>query len=210
MEFEVSERHGAAPSTVWTGSRAERHEVRGPSGGDRGRPVDRGAGRPGRRRRGAAHGTPRHALALNLVIGRRVAEVAVGLRSSRLPSGDPGGSGGRFLFLAPQERSTLLGTWYAVADRTATIPPPALDRGAETLLAEFNRACPGLGLSPSDDVVGRQWGRLPLKAGLERGHPATLAERPRVGWPDGRGPANLLTVEAVKYTTARAVAAGCG
>jgi glycerol-3-phosphate dehydrogenase len=151
-----------------------------------------------------APGIPGHALALNLVIGRRVADVAVGLRTSSSSEGDPGGSGGRFLFLAPQERSTLLGTWYQVADDRAD-PGPALDRGAETLLAEFNRACPGLALS-TNDVIGRQWGRLPLKAGLEPGPSATLAERPRVSWRSGPGPANLLTVEAVKYTTARAVA----
>jgi glycerol-3-phosphate dehydrogenase len=153
---------------------------------------------------GLAPGIPRHALALNLVVGRRVADVAVGLRSSTSSDGDPGGSGRRFLFLAPQERSTLLGTWYGIGD-DGKDPGPALDRGVETLLAEFNRACPGLALS-RNDVVGRQWGRLPLKAGLEAGPSATLAERPRLsGW-GGSGPANLATVEAVKYTTARAVA----
>jgi glycerol-3-phosphate dehydrogenase len=155
---------------------------------------------------GRPPGTPGHALALNLVVGRRVAEVAVGLRSSPSSDGDPGGSGGRFLFLSPQERSTLLGTWYGVADG-GDEPGPALDRGAEALLAEFNRACPGLGFS-RDDVIGRQWGRLPLKAGLEAGPSATLAERPRVSRQGGSGPDNLLTVEAVKYTTARAVAQG--
>ena len=152
----------------------------------------------------APNGAPRYALALNLVIGRRVAEVAVGLRSAGSSEPDPAGSGGRFLFLAPQERTTLLGTWYAVADPNAD-PATALDRGATSLLAEFNRLCPGMGLTERD-VVARQWGRLPLKAGLERGPSATLAERPRIGSPDGRGPANLLPVEAVKYTTARAVA----
>jgi glycerol-3-phosphate dehydrogenase len=158
------------------------------------------AGRNG----GPTAGTAGHALGLNLVIGRRVAEVAVGLRSSESAEPDPGGPGGRFLFLAPQERTTLLGTWYGVADEAAD-PGPALDRGAERLLAEFNCACPGLALS-SGDVVGRQWGRLPLKAGLETGPSATLAQRPRVGSRNRSGPANLLTVEAVKYTTARAVA----
>ena len=153
---------------------------------------------------GPPPGVPRHALAVNLVVGRRLAEVAVGLRSSAPSEGDPGGSGGRFLFLAPQERSTLLGTWYGVA-HDGEDPGPALDRGAEALLAEFNRTCPGLGLSRSD-VVGRQGGRLPLKAGLEAGPSASLAERPRLGGRQGPGPANLLTVEAVKYTTARAVA----
>jgi glycerol-3-phosphate dehydrogenase len=153
---------------------------------------------------GPAPGTPRHALGLNLVVGRRLADVAVGLRSNSSSSEDPGGSGGRFYFLAPQERSTLLGTWYGVADDRDD-PGPALDRGAEALLEEFNRACPGLGLT-RDDVIGRQWGRLPLKAGLEGGASNTLAERPRMSGRSGTRPSNLLTVEAVKYTTARAVA----
>jgi glycerol-3-phosphate dehydrogenase len=151
-----------------------------------------------------ARGAPRHALAVNLVIGRRVSEVAVGLRSSASSEAGPGGSGGRFLFLAPQERSTLLGTWYGLADDRID-PGPALDRAADALLAEFDRACPGLTLSRAD-VVGRQWGRLPLKTGLESGPSAMLAERPLVGGRNGSAPANLLTVEAVKFTTARAVA----
>lgn len=149
-------------------------------------------------------GAPPYALALNLVVGRRLASAAVGLRAAPSAEPDPGGSGGRFLFLAPQDHSTLLGTWYGVVSENED-PGPALDRGAEELLAAFGRACPGLGLSQSD-VVGRQWGRLPLKAGLEPGPAATLAERPRVGRPSSGGPANLLTVEAVKYTTARGVA----
>lgn len=147
--------------------------------------------------------TLRHALALNLVIGRRLADVAVGLRSEGSPADDPGGAGGRFLFLAPQAASTLLGTWYGVDP--GGDPAGALDRGAATLLEDFNRVCPGLGLSRAD-VVGRQWGRLPLKSGRERGPAGQLAERPRVEGPAAGGPANLLTVEAVKFTTARAVA----
>jgi glycerol-3-phosphate dehydrogenase len=160
----------------------------------------RGAGRPV----SPPPDTPGQALALNLVIGRRLGDAAVGLRCGSSSSEDPAGPGGRFLFLAPQERSTLLGTWYQVADTGD--PGPALDRGTEYLLDAFNRACPGLALGPAD-VVGRQWGRLPLKAGLERGTPFLLAERPRLSdGGRGAGPSNLLTVEAVKYTTARAVA----
>jgi glycerol-3-phosphate dehydrogenase len=146
----------------------------------------------------------RHALALNLVIGRRLSEVALGLRSTAAAEPDPAGSSGRFLFLAPQERATLLGTWYGVADDTAD-PEPALDRGTERLLSEFGRACPGLALS-SVDVVARQWGRLPLKAGFEPGPSDTLAERPRIESLRRGGPANLTTVEPVKFTTARGVA----
>ena len=99
----------------------------------------------------------------------------------------------------PQQHTTLLGTWYAVAD--GDDPGAALDRGEEFLLEAANRACPGLRLT-SGDVVGRQTGRLPLKAGIERGPAFALAERPMVRWREARGPSNLLTVEAVKYVTA--------
>jgi glycerol-3-phosphate dehydrogenase len=147
---------------------------------------------------------PRLAFGMNLVIGRRLGEAAVGLRAGSSSEQDPGGTGGRFLFLVPQVRTTLLGTWYEPAD--GDDPGPAADRGESFLLDAVNRACPGLGLTAAD-VVGRQMGRLPLKAGLERGPAFALAERPRIGGPEASGTSNLLTVEAVKYTTARAVAA---
>ncbi len=150
-------------------------------------------------------GAPRLAHGMNLVIGRRLGAAAVGLRAGSASDADPGGTGGRFLFMVPQERSTLLGTWYGIAGGEDA--GAALDRGEGYLLDAFNHACPGLGLS-REDVVGRQVGRLPLKAGLEGGPSVALAERPRVRGPDRPGVANLLTVEAVKYTTARAVAEG--
>jgi glycerol-3-phosphate dehydrogenase len=160
------------------------------------------AARTGRRASVAA-GTPGMALGMNLVLGRRLGEAAVGLRSASSSATDPGGPGARFLFTVPQGRTTLLGTWYAVAD--GDDPGTALDRGEEYLLEAANRACPGLRLT-AEDVAGRQVGRLPLKAGIERGPAFALAERPRVRWRDASGPSNLLTVEAVKYTTARGVA----
>jgi glycerol-3-phosphate dehydrogenase len=161
------------------------------------------AARAGRRPPLHADG-PRLAIGLNLVLGRRLGEAAVGLRAASSSERDPGGSGGRFLFLVPQTRTTLLGTWYEVADGDDA--GTAADRGEAYLLQAINRACPGLELTP-DDVVGRQVGRLPLKAGLERGHTFALAERPRIAGPEVAGGSNLLTVEAVKYTTARGVAA---
>jgi glycerol-3-phosphate dehydrogenase len=149
-----------------------------------------------------AAGPPRQAFGMNLILGRRFGDAAVGLRCASSSDDDPGGSGARFLFMVPQERTTLLGTWYSIADGDDPGAVPA--RGEEFLLAAANRACPGLLLTP-DDVVGRQSGRLPLKAGAERGPAFALAERPRVRR-EAAGPSNLLAVEAVKYTTARAVA----
>ena len=57
-----------------------------------------------------------HAFALNIEVGRRLAEVAAGVRAPTGAAEDPIIGGRRFLFLAPQERTTLLGTWYAPAD----------------------------------------------------------------------------------------------
>jgi glycerol-3-phosphate dehydrogenase len=52
-----------------------------------------------------------------------------------------------------------------------------------------------------------QWGWLPLKAGKERGRPDALAERPRIiDHGTTSGARNLISVEGVKYTTARRVA----
>jgi glycerol-3-phosphate dehydrogenase len=148
---------------------------------------------------------PRQALALNLAIIRPLAKVAVGVRALSDAATDPVIGGHRFLFLAPQEGSTLLGTWYAL-DRGGD-PRTTVEQGVETLLAEFNAACPELGLG-GGDVARVYWGRLPLKAGLERGRPDALAERPRVRDHVADGVRHLFSVEGVKYTTARRVAAG--
>ncbi len=148
-------------------------------------------------------GEPGQALALNIVVGRRLADTAVGIRSLTGPAADPVVGGHRFLFLAPQDGATLLGTWYAIDD--GADPRATVERGAAALLAELNAACPGLALRPGD-IARVQWGRLPLKAGREPGRPTALAERPRIRdhAPDNR---RLFSVEGVKYTTARRVAA---
>ena len=147
-------------------------------------------------------GESRHALALNLVIGRRLARAAIGVRSERPAARDPIGGGNRFLFLAPQDDTTLLGTWYGTADDSDR--EAELEQGSRMLLEDVNSACPGLGLTPAD-IVGRQWGRLPLEPGRD-GRPRGLADRPLLRGPDQVGLTNLHGIETVKYTTARAVA----
>jgi glycerol-3-phosphate dehydrogenase len=145
-----------------------------------------------------------HAFALNVEVGRRLADVAAGVRARTGAAEDPVMGGRRFLFLAPQERTTLLGTWYAPA--AGGNEAELVARGAAALLAEFRAACPALELSAAD-VVGYQWGWLPLKAGRERGRPDALADRPRVL--EHRavgGMRDMFSVEGVKFTTARGVA----
>lgn len=149
------------------------------------------------------HPVPRQALGVNLVLNRRLADVAVGVRAHSRRQEDPVGGGHRFLFSAPLGKVTLLGTWYT-AD--ATHPGAGRDRGLRALLREFNDACPGLDLSEGE-VLRCHWGWLPLKDGKERGRPEALAERPRIAdYGRALGLRNLLSMEGVKYTTARLVA----
>jgi glycerol-3-phosphate dehydrogenase len=146
----------------------------------------------------------RQAVAVNVMTARRLAEVALGVQAHSGPREDPVCGGGRFLFVVPQHRMTLLGTWYIVDDGGGV--RAACERGVSSLLREFNEACPGLELSPGD-VSRYQCGLLPLKDGMERGRATALAERPRIvnhGTRDGIR--HLLSVEGVKYTTARRVA----
>jgi glycerol-3-phosphate dehydrogenase len=142
------------------------------------------------------------AMGLNVVIGRKLADVAFGVRSGSGPRADPVCGGHRFLFCAPQGTGTVLGTWYGLDQSDPRI---TRDRGVSALVREFNDACPGLELSPGD-VVRCQWGWLPLKGGNEPGRSDALAEHPRIVDHGRQGVRHLVSVEGVKFTTARLVA----
>jgi glycerol-3-phosphate dehydrogenase len=144
------------------------------------------------------------AFALNIEVSGRLAEVAVGVRSPAGRAEDPVMGGRRFIFLVPQEATTLLGTWYVPWQ--GQDPDALVRRGAAALIEEFNAACPGLALG-EPDLVRCQWGLLPLKGGREPGRSGALAVRARVidhGF--GFGPRHMLSVEGVKFTTARGIA----
>jgi glycerol-3-phosphate dehydrogenase len=154
------------------------------------------AGTLKRRQGGVAVG---RALAVNVRISRALSSVAVGIKSLLGPAQDRVGGGRRYLFATPQQGGSLLGTWYAVQQDSAPTP----EQGAASLIEEFNAACPALALSRAE-VSGHQWGWLPLKGAAERGRPTALAERPRlIDHAERDGLRHLLSIEAVKYTTAR-------
>jgi len=139
---------------------------------------------------------------VNLRIDRVLSSVAIGAKARSGRAEDPVAGGGRYLFAVPQAGSTLLGTWYAPADERLATP----EHGAATLLQEFNGACPGLELS-AGEIYRAYWGWLPLKASVEAGRPNALADRPRIVDHARRDRIrHLLSVEPVKYTTARSVA----
>ena len=187
----------SAAVSDWTGAEVEIH----------GRAVVVAAGpwtarsSGGRRRLASARRSPSTSS-----VGRRLAETAVGMRAPSGAEEDPVVGGRRFLFLAPRRDTTLLGTWYAACRRRG-VRAELVARGAAALLA---KSAPPARRSTLDaaDVVGCQWGWLPLKAGREPGRPTALAERPRVIETTGRRWAAryLFSVEGVKFTTARRVA----
>ena len=143
----------------------------------------------------------KHALAMNVVIRRRLGEVAVGVRARSGSQEDPVCGGRRFLFCAPQGKGSVLGTWYAASAKDSE---STRAYGAKALVNEFNDACPGLELT-HPDVLDCQWGWLPLKGGKEPGRPDALAERPRITDHGAQGVRHLISVEGVKFTTARLV-----
>jgi len=152
-------------------------------------------------------GQPSGALALNVVVGRELAQIAVGVQARSSTPDDPAGDGKRFLFVHPQRAATLLGTWYGVAGTEEVAS--RCEAGARQLLQDFNAACPALGLS-SDDVVRYQAGWLPVEKRRPAGAAsARLADRPIVANHGTlNGVRHLFSVEAVKFTTARGVAEG--
>jgi glycerol-3-phosphate dehydrogenase len=149
---------------------------------------------------------PRLALALNVLISRPLATVAVGVQARSGPEQDPVFGGNRFLFAVPQDGKALLGTWYAVTQPATGHPAVTPEQGAWLLVEEFNQACPGLELS-AREILCHQSGWLPLEEPASRRGSPTLAERPRIiDFGSGGRARHLLSVEGVKYTTARSVA----
>lgn len=155
----------------------------------------------------ADHGgkAPRtHALGVNVILGKSLATVAVGIQARSMADRDPVCGGGRFLFLAPAGNTTMLGTWYGLTEWSHS--QTMAERGARELVRELVEACPDIDVG-NHDIVRWQFGWLPLKAGNEPGRPDALADRARVlDHGASHGIRHLFSVEGVKYTTARAVA----
>ena len=145
------------------------------------------------------------ALAINLVTHRRLADVAVGFRSKRDAASDPVGGGKRYLFLTPWRDSTIVGTYYCVAEGGPDGAPVSEDL-LQDFVAECNEACPSLRLS-LDEVTFYHWGLLPRRGPSQTGSDLELAGASRVvDHAERAGIPNLISVVGVKYTTARRVA----
>jgi glycerol-3-phosphate dehydrogenase len=121
--------------------------------------------------------------ASNLVLGRPVvSDVALGARS-----------GGRYLFVVPWQGISIVGTDYAPVDDDS----PSRERA---FLAEAASAFPWAGIREQDVMLVHR-GLVPGRAGDDLGTRHAIVDH---GARDGRP--HLISVLAVKYTTARGVA----
>ena len=149
---------------------------------------------------------PDLALALNLVVTRRLCRAAVGLRSQTPPEQDPVCGGYRYLFAVPWQGCTMLGTAYHVQESVPEGAPEVEPSLLLRLLEEFNQACPGLELRV-DEVCFHHAGLVPLARPGRAPAGGGLAERRRlVDWEDRGGPGGVVSVAGAKYTTGRAAA----
>ncbi|HXB57106.1 MAG TPA: FAD-dependent oxidoreductase [Vicinamibacteria bacterium] len=123
--------------------------------------------------------------AMNLVLGRPAAAGGRALGAN---------SGGRFLFLVPWRDRSLIGTAYEPAETDGA-------GAVEAFVAEAASAFPWVGLTP-DDVVLVHRGLVPGRNGA-----GGLVTRPRLlDHETTDGVPGLVSVQGVKYTTARGVA----
>jgi glycerol-3-phosphate dehydrogenase len=114
-------------------------------------------------------------------------------RAPAFPFAVGGRSSGRYLFLVPWQGVTILGTSYEPAESPPSDPMALLDEGAS--------AFPWAGLRREDVSLVHE-GLVP-----GRGDASGLATSPRLhDHGDDDGLAGLVSVQGVKYTTARPVA----
>ena len=132
-------------------------------------------------------------LAVNVLIDRPP------LSSSALAVEPFAGSSSTY-FVVPWKERILAGTLH-LDSADVRRDDPVEDAAIRRLLADVNRAVPGLDLG-SSDVLRVLWGYVPAKSvgGVDQADRATIHNHG-----DGGGVKGLFSVNGVKFTTARAV-----
>jgi glycerol-3-phosphate dehydrogenase len=94
----------------------------------------------------------------------------------------------------------LVGTGHAPVDGGDT--SGLADEDVSAMLADLNRAVPGIGLQPTE-ISHVFWGQLPARrdGSVDLANEAVILDHGNAGGPDG-----LFSVSGVKFTTARSVA----
>ncbi len=112
--------------------------------------------------------------------------------------------GSRLFFIAPWRGKSMIGTWYG-PDTEGVKPPAATDGEIADFLKDINQAYPTFNLTP-DDVEWVHSGLLPSDGVSEKTGEMNLTKHFKLKDHRRDGFKGLLSVSAVKYTTAGDVA----
>lgn len=150
--------------------------------------------------------TPPLLKAIDLIVGRTLFDgYAVGLRSR--PTGDGGRAGdrGRLYFFVPWRGTTMIGTYYTPY-RGAPESAAVEEGDIEEFLAGIQALLPE-GCISAKDIRCLHFGLLPMDPSSDRRGAPSPASRPWVcDHAISDGIEGVVSVQGVKYTTARAVA----
>ncbi|MCG6939238.1 MAG: FAD-dependent oxidoreductase [Gammaproteobacteria bacterium] len=140
------------------------------------------------------------ALAVNLVLNRKLSSCAIGANTSATPDGRD-----RLMFIAPWRRGSIVGTWYYPHDSN-TNKLTISDAELSQCLSQINSVFPSLKLSKADVTLIHR-GMQPAEPAAEENSEPKLWHHTRIiNSNAGTISAGLFWVQGVKLTTARATA----
>lgn len=144
--------------------------------------------------------------AIDLIVGRTLFDgYAVGLRSRPAGAGVPATDGSRLYFFVPWRGSTMIGTYYA-PHRGAPDAAAVEEREIDAFLGGIQTVLPESSIS-AKDIRALHFGLLPMDPASDpRGAPSPASKPWFCDHARSDGMEGLVSVQGVKYTTARAVA----
>ena len=144
--------------------------------------------------------------AIDLIVGRTLFDgYAVGLRSRPAGAGRPATDGSRLYFFVPWRGSTMIGTYYA-PHRGAPDAAAVEEREIDEFLGGIQTVLPESSIS-AKDIRALHFGLLPMDPASDpRGAPSPASKPWFCDHARSDGMEGLVSVQGVKYTTARAVA----
>ncbi|MBP2686198.1 MAG: glycerol-3-phosphate dehydrogenase [Deltaproteobacteria bacterium] len=150
--------------------------------------------------------TPSLVKAIDLIVGRTLFDgYAVGLRSWPAGAGRPSMDGSRLYFFVPWRGTTMIGTHYT-PHRGGPDAAAVEEREIEEFLGGIQAVLPERSIA-AKDIRALHFGLLPMDpASDRRGAPSPASKPWFCDHARSDGMEGIVSVQGVKYTTARAVA----
>jgi glycerol-3-phosphate dehydrogenase len=148
----------------------------------------------------------RYAKAINLITHKIIDQYAVGIqgRNQYFDEGYVPNSKSSFLFVTPWRNYSIIGTAYSMSDKRPD-QFEVKEKDISFLKDEFNRVYPGAKLSRRD-ILFAHGGLLPISGKKGNNLTVNLTKKFRITDHRNYGYSGLVSIEGVKYTTARDVA----